>query len=388
MGVCEGLGHLGRGLVALVGLVGHGALDHGPEGPGHVIPQLLRAWRGGDPPGPDPRQDGVQGRPHRVDVGPVVDAPGVDPLFGRHVAPRAQHAARVRGVPGVPTQGPPDAEVHHLGGAIEGQHDVAGVHVPVDHALGVGVVQGVEDLLQDGGRVAGRDGPPQLDDLLQRPAQNELHDDEQLPVGLTGVVDLRHVGVGQLRRHGRLAKEAPAHRLVDGHGRGEHLDGALPLLPTVEGPVDRGRRPHAELAEELVAVVSQGGGHGHPGGLSLRRGAYRLGARAPIIRRTPFLLRRCTGGSAGGRAKPACRTNTLSRIVGAEDLGPEPPPLGLHPDQHGGEGVHLVGPGQREVVHRRRRREGLRQLDPRGSPPCSRSRPPPPERPAPTPRWS
>ena len=67
-------------------------------------------------------------------------------LFRAGVAGGAQEGAGL-GEGGVVALG--DAEVHELGLVVRGDHDVAGLHVPVHDALGVGVVQGRRDARRD-----------------------------------------------------------------------------------------------------------------------------------------------------------------------------------------------------------------------------------------------
>lgn len=46
-------------------------------------------------------------------------------------------------------EGPGDAEVHHLDGAVRPDHDVGRLDVPVHDAVAVAVGEGVEDALGD-----------------------------------------------------------------------------------------------------------------------------------------------------------------------------------------------------------------------------------------------
>ena len=66
------------------------------------------------------------------------------------------------------------AEVEQLGGALFGQHHVAGFEVAVNHALPVGGREGVRDLGRDRERVLNRQRPF-LETLGERLAREVLH---------------------------------------------------------------------------------------------------------------------------------------------------------------------------------------------------------------------
>ena len=112
---------------------------------------------------------------------------------------RAEVVDRAEGRPGQRHLGlgdrPGDPEVGDLHPAVAREHDVAGLHVPMDDAARVGGRQGPGDLGGDPGGLARRErtGPPQ--DRRQVLAVDELHDDERPVLVLTEVVDGDDVGV-------------------------------------------------------------------------------------------------------------------------------------------------------------------------------------------------
>ena len=100
----------------------------------------------------------VERHAQREDVGPVVNAdPLTGCLLGRHVIRRAREVAGARKRERVFHLG--QAEIGHLGPAFRGEHDVGGLHVAVDHARVVGVLERLGHGRDQGGglaEVAGR----------------------------------------------------------------------------------------------------------------------------------------------------------------------------------------------------------------------------------------
>ena len=143
--------------------------------------------------GQPPRQHLVHHDAHRVDValGTGHFALG---LFRADIVDAAHGLAGQQLVFGPGDAG--DAEVHHPQLAARQQHDVLGLHVPVDHAVAVGVVQRLQDLGDKVDRLAaGQLAAPLVEVLAQGHAVDVLHHDILQPVCDRHVVHLDDVGV-------------------------------------------------------------------------------------------------------------------------------------------------------------------------------------------------
>ena len=180
--------HVGGVLVAVVAVLGQG-LEHDPvEGLGHVgghgrrRPRDLAHVLVGDGHRGVAREGRFAGE-QLVEqaAGRVQVAAGVDDLaaglLGRQVLGGAHHGVGLgdgrRGV----LHGAGDAEVHHLHRARRGQHDVAGLDVPVDDAGAVGVLQRVQDAGDDLHGLGDGHGLALAEELADRVPLDVLHDD-------------------------------------------------------------------------------------------------------------------------------------------------------------------------------------------------------------------
>ena len=116
----------------------------------------------------------------------------VDPLalhlFGRHIADGPHDRSFGRLLPGhgrnlsttLFGQGLGqlgEAEIQHLGIAVAGDHDVVGLEIAVDDALGVGLGEPLRRLAEPTEQVLGR-GLVDMDLSLERRAVDALHGDE------------------------------------------------------------------------------------------------------------------------------------------------------------------------------------------------------------------
>ena len=90
-------------------------------------------------------------------------------------------------------------------------------------------------------------------DLAQVGSGHVVHDEEQHPVVLAGVVDSHHVGVVQRSGDPHLPLEALAELLVLSQGRRQHLERIDSVQRDVCGPVDQA---HAAATDQLVDSVS------------------------------------------------------------------------------------------------------------------------------------
>jgi hypothetical protein len=212
----------------------------------------------------DPGQEGGQGRVsgerdrpgdrlhqhegQRIDVGAGVD--DTLDLLRRGVAGGAEHGAGRLGPAGL-GQRPGQAEVRHPGRAVLVEEKVGRLHVPVDEAPGVGVVEPAGNLAADGRGLRRAEPVTPVEDAPQAAACQELEDHEGGLV-LPPVVDRHDVGMVQGGGHLRLGAEAPEESGVVGQGGVEHLDGDPALEPHVPGRVDAPAGPRPQGGHEAV----------------------------------------------------------------------------------------------------------------------------------------
>ncbi len=95
------------------------------------------------------------------------------------------------------------------------------------------------------------------DQVFERLAVHQLHDDERAPVLLTQLVDRADVGVVQHRRRPRLALEPRQSLGTFGQCLGQKLERHLPAQDQILGPVHHAHPATPELLEDLV--VGDGG---------------------------------------------------------------------------------------------------------------------------------
>lgn len=125
----------------------------------------------------------------------------------------------------------------------------------------MGGCQRVHDLGADGGRFAGVQGAALAQDVVERRAVHQLHDDERASVDLRHVVDDYDSGVAHPGGRAGLALHPPAQ--VGQFGRGgvgvgaEFLDGYLAAQDFVLGSPDDAHAAAAELGHDAVPVRQQ-----------------------------------------------------------------------------------------------------------------------------------
>ena len=140
------------------------------------------------------------------------------------------------------------AEVADFEQALVGDEHVGGPQVPVDHALLVGVFDGIDDLARVVEREVQLERAAIRDDVLERLARHVLHDDEEDVVLLLCRDDRDDVGMVERGQQPRLAQqfaevEALAVRYFD---RDTLVD------PGVLGQIDRTEPPAAQRFENAV----------------------------------------------------------------------------------------------------------------------------------------
>ena len=146
------------------------------------------------------------------------------------------------------------------------QVDVRGLHVAVDDALRVGVVEGGQDAVHDVELLVERLQQVTVDRGPEIGAHQELHRHVEEPVLLAEIVYGDDVGVVEEGRRLRLAPEAIEGLVAGGRVHGEGLQGDEAPEDGVLGLVDLAHRALAELTDDPVladplAVHSVKAGH-------------------------------------------------------------------------------------------------------------------------------
>ena len=203
------------------------------------------------------REHLVSGAGQRVLVGAAVDLAALD-LLRRHVVERAQE---------LPGRGDADlgerllaepevGEVHVIRLAAPGhpaEQHVAWLHVPVDQAVGVGLVQRGGHLGDD---VRGPDRGQRALAVQQRAhvlAADVAHRDVQVLLGVARVEDRHDVRMIDRGRGPHLPEEPLPERRVPGQLGGQDFQCHRPVQPGVERAVDDRHPPAADLLHDLVA---------------------------------------------------------------------------------------------------------------------------------------
>ena len=210
------------------------------------------AWRTSatTPPsnGTVPREDLVEERSQREDVGPGVGPLPTD-LLWRHVVRRA-HDRSGPGDVGGPEPRQPEVEDLDVPGRLD--VDIAGLQVPVDDALGVGEREAVAQLHHDlelPAQVAERALPQ---GLAQVEPLEELHRHVGDPGLLAEVEHGDDVRVVEPCRRLRLALEALPELRVGGEGRADRLQGDVPVEKGIVGLVHLAHRTLADLPDDPI----------------------------------------------------------------------------------------------------------------------------------------
>jgi hypothetical protein len=222
-----------------------------------------------------------------------------------------------------------DPEVGQLHHPVARAQQVPGLHVTVDHAVAVGVVQPATRLPDDLQRLAHLQRPVVAQQLRAGGTVDQLHHDEVLvgPLVQAEVEYLNDVGVNQARRRQRLAPEAGDEVLVLGQVLGKQLDGHAALQALVERLLDGGHPADAQAPLQPVAPGDHLGAHGEPPELPLLPPPPGLPPPSPPPRpdsspgRVPPLPLPSSGGGSGsgsgsGAVSVGCGSGWVS-VVGS-----------------------------------------------------------------------
>ena len=149
---------------------------------------------------------------------------------------------------------PGDPEIGHHAAAVMGEQDVLRLHVPVDDALLVGVLQRPRGLPRDAQRLPAGPSALPLESVPHRLALDVRHGEPETPCRLARVVDRNDVGVLQPGRELDLAKEALGAHPVRRYGI-EDLERDLAVVAEIPGEPDRRHAALAQSALDGVAVA-------------------------------------------------------------------------------------------------------------------------------------
>ena len=213
------------------------------------------------------------------------------------------------------------AEVGDLRAAAAVDHDVAGLQVPVQHALVVRRAEARAHLARDLDRLVGRkppDAPQQRGQVL---AVDVLHREEVPSLDLADVVDAADVGVRDAAGVADLGVEAVDPGRLRGELRRQELQrDRLPELQVV-GAVDLAHAAAADEADDAVALAEDRAGR-EAAAVERRRGrdaADRAIRRAPPLRRLRHRRRRQTRRQLRGGPDRLRAGRAVTRARG--DLG-------------------------------------------------------------------
>ena len=266
-----------------------------------------------------PGDDLVERDAERIDVAARIEV-GAGGLFGRHVMRRAEDHLLVRadGVLVLHVAG--EAEVGQLRAAGRRDHDVAGLHVEMEHAEPRGMLEGARDLHDQAARFERRQLAALPKQRAQGAALDVFHHEVVMPVGLGNVDRLDDVGMVQPGGGAGFLEESLDEDGVLGEPGGEHLDGDDAVHAHLVGAVDMAHAAAREFRAQLVAgnlnrLFSVGTGHGFPMPISdcrMPNAVTGVLTRAATPRRgAPSASRgatdRRTGSALPDRAPPSSR---------------------------------------------------------------------------------
>ena len=225
----------------------------------HRVEDLPRHHGAGSGPGEGrlTREQLVEHAREPVLVRPPVHLAAALDLFGAHVGRSPQADAGLRQlVAGLGSDGARDAEVGDQCMALREQ-DVLGLHVAMDQALAVGVVERVADLPHQTERLRHGKGPLTRESLAQRLALHVRHDIEgpgRRLLGGAGVEQGQDVGVLKPRQDLDLEQEALRAPADEDLGA-QDLDGDRAVVLAVAREVHDRHAAPAQHAFDGVAVA-------------------------------------------------------------------------------------------------------------------------------------
>ena len=148
-----------------------------------------------------------------------------------------------------------DAEVGQLHATFGRDEDVARLHVPVDQARLVRMVERGGHGPPDDQGLVHREAAGLIEQVAERPTRDQLHHHGGATVAVDGVVDAHDVGVVEPGRGHRLSPEALDHDGVVGQRRLQELDRDLTIEDRVGG---HPHLAHAAVSQSPIEAVPLG----------------------------------------------------------------------------------------------------------------------------------
>ena len=149
-----------------------------------------------------------------------------------------------------------DAEVHHAQLAVIQQHNILGLDIPVHDAVGVGMLQRLEDLGDEvHGLPAGKLAAPLVEVLPQGHAVHILHDDILQIIVHRDIVHLDDVRVIQQRDGLGFVLEAADQLFVIKKLFFQHLDGDLVAGADIAAFINIGHAANADQTFNQIAAI-------------------------------------------------------------------------------------------------------------------------------------
>ena len=137
------------------------------------------------------------------------------------------------------------------------EQDVLGLDVAVDHALAVGVIEGVGHLAREPERPRRLERSLPVEQVAERALVDAGHDVVQQAAGVAGIEQRQQVGMLEPRRDPDLPQEALGAELRAEAGL-QHLEGDGAVVAEVAGAVDHRHAAVAELPLDRVAGFEGG----------------------------------------------------------------------------------------------------------------------------------
>ena len=150
-----------------------------------------------------------------------------------------------------------DPEIGHLDASVLQHHDIVWLDIPVDHTLGMGMLQCLGDLGAEMQRFPPAHGTPLLHVLLEGQPVNELHHDVIGIPGVIHIVDCHDIRMGEHGDGLALRMEPSAEVLVPVQLLLEDLHRHITIETMVHGTIDHGHSAPADLLQDLIPAVEQ-----------------------------------------------------------------------------------------------------------------------------------
>ena len=255
--VLQSIHQLFAALVALQGIRPAAAEDQllqaAPPQFRQIVPDRLhlKAQEGRAP----AREQMKHGGPQGVDIRAPVRLPHISKLLRRRVAPGPQPGCVLLAGVFVFPRSP---EVDQGKPAVGTQHDIGGLHVPVDDGrpAAVQVAQHITELTRPFQDLFRRLGPRPLQKVLKTRSLDIVHDDQEAVLLIDDIDNTGQVGMIQALEQVRLGDQPPRDGLCTGSaGLADLLDGPGLVGPLIDGQVDGAHAPAAYHVQYFVFSI-------------------------------------------------------------------------------------------------------------------------------------